>query len=170
MATVTFSKGWLSQSYNRQTSSVTGYHFTKHGTEFSTYLKLMSGTIPTDFTTLTMPTALGSQTLWRDNITYSVIDTPTIDHGGVSLNDSFEINQTTYTAAQRTDTAQWFWLYQTNNDGNYPDDGSGDIRWQMIGTVGTTGTDLILPSASIVSGRNYRISGLGFKLSQDYTY
>jgi len=168
MATVTFSKGWLADFYNRQESSNGDWNFTEYNTYESLYLKLMSGTIPTDFSTLTSPADLIGQTLWKKQLTYGDIDKNYTTHGDQTLSSSFEINMNNYQSARLSGTVEWFWLYQTTLASG--DDGSGSIHWQMLGSVGTSGTDLILPTTSIVNSKSYRIRGLGFQLNQDYTY
>ena len=173
MATVTLSNGLLSSFYYRLTdfsdsSNEAPYnlHHYSSTTNFSSRLKLMSGTIPADFSTLTAANSLSDQVLWSHTLLdFEEWVTETANFGGSSLRNKALLNMNNYVQATQTGTAEWFWY-------SVPTGTSSDasIYFQFIGSVGTSGTDLILPTTSITSGKNYRIRGLELQIAQDYTY
>ena len=99
-------------------------------------LRLMKGTVPANFSTLTNSSSRSSDILasW---------DSSAFNWG---VADAVSSLNTEYAVASQSGTATWFWWYQpkTTNAGS-------DIVWQIVGTVGTTGTDLVLSNTTVVS-------------------
>ena len=178
MPTVTFSKGLLSVFYDSMIGLSHQYNFinrsqTSNDNYSRTYMTLMSGTMPTDFSTLTVSTSLQSQVLWHTRLASTDFDNETEIHGGNTINNKFVLNMENYVSAQQTGTVEWFRIMQHNATGStqYTDyNDYSQLNWQIIGSVGTSGTDLILPTTSISNSKSYRIRGLEFTLNQDHTY
>ena len=126
-----------------------------------TTFSIMKGVVPTDFSALTLPTSRSSDVLltMQDSTDVATIgltnpftDTP----GEVSVNSQF-------ITASASGEATWFWWYITG----YSD---GAIKQQLVGTIGTTGTDLVIPNTSIVGGERYKFTGLRFTLPKTFNY
>lgn len=166
MATVSFGSGVLHNAYMQLTQS-SGDHSLLHHTGGTNgdeaHIKMMSGTMPSDFTTLTGPNDLSGQVLWY---TQGIGNKWDLTTDGNSMNTQMTLNQTDYNVATASGTAEWFW-YHVNDSTTY---NTGNIKFQFIGSVGTSGTDLILPSTSIVSGKYYRVRGITLTLQSEYTY
>ena len=168
MATVTLSNGLLSRFYTRLSTSGSYDYNLNHYNNTDYYtgrICLMSGTIPTDFTDLTTRGSLSDQVLWAyDNTgSFSNNSWETEQTGSAHTSSIFDMKN--YAAATATGTAEWFWYSVGTSISS-----SSAIYFQFIGTVGTSGTDLVLPTTSITSGKNYRIRGLRLQIAQDYTY
>jgi len=75
--------------------------------------------------------------------------------------DNIEL-YTEYNPATESGTVSWFSVFQIHDAGGQsnPSAAAGIYQPFLWGTVGTSGTDLIIPSTSILQGKNYRITGL----------
>ena len=108
-------------------------------------LRIMKGTVPTDFTGLTSSSSRASDVLIQyDKITGELVNSSTANP--ITIN-------TVYKTPIASGTATWFWLY------------SGDeLKQQMVGTVGTvsSGADMEISSVNIVSGTAYRVINSNF--------
>jgi len=123
----------------------------------NTKMRIMKGTVPTDFTGLQSLDARSEDLL---------VEWDSGTSGDADVFDESNIVITPYNAASQSGTATWFWW--TAEEGDVTDDDAMSL--QMVGTVGTSNADLIIGSTSIVEGKFYRISGLKFIIPQDYTY
>ena len=113
-------------------------------------MRLMKGTVPTDFADLT---STSSRT---DDI---LIEFPVIND--TSVGTGYKSYSNTYYTALQSGTATWLWGY----------DSSGiTLVWQFVGTVGTAGTDLIIGDTAIIAGAKYRLVDIVFEFPQNYTY
>ena len=166
MANITLGNGTLhlltgnmlsSNKYNNMLNSFYGTNY-----EWN-HIKLMSGTMPTDYSTLTSPGALTSQILGVDS-GLTTADWDYIYDG--SRRTGFTLNMNNYITASATGTVEWFWWY-TNTSSSY---NGGALGASFIGSVGTSGTDLVIPSTSIISGKRYKITNINLNISQEYTY
>ena len=115
-------------------------------------MKLMQGTVPTDFTSLTSANSLSSDVL----VNFSSL-AKGAEGNGYRLGTS-----THYTAAQ-SGTATWLWGYELDTDNT-------TILNQFVATVGTTGTDVVIGNTAIIAGANYRLQDIIFEFPEDYTY
>jgi len=129
-----------------------------------TELLLMSGTPPTDLSTLTDVTALDSQVLCRfssNNPQYGNSG----DFNNVIANTNPIVIQTEYETAISSGTATWFWLvtYQCTT--------TNPVH-QIVGTVGPTGSgaDLTLPSNNITAGSLYRVANLNILFPTSWNF
>lgn len=122
---------------------------------------IMKGLVPTDFSALTLPTSRSSDVLltMQDDATTATIgltnpftDTP----GEVSVGSQF-------ITASASGEATWFWWYITGYSDNA-------IKQQLVGTIGTAGTDLVIPNTNIVAGERYKFTGLRFTLPKTFNY
>lgn len=122
---------------------------------------IMKGTVPTDFSALTTPTSRSTDVLitMQDDSSTSTIglsnpigETP----GRVDVNSQF-VNATA------SGQATWFWWYITGYTTN-------TIVQQIVGTVGTSGADLIIPDTNIVAGDRYKFINLSFTMTDTFTY
>ena len=114
-------------------------------------LKLMQGTVPTNFSGLTTTSSRSADTL----VTWSA-------QNNAAATSSYPLSITTaYASASQSGVATWFWWYVPNGS---------SLVLQLVGTVGTAGTDLVIADTTIISGANYRIGNLRFGIPQDYTY
>ena len=123
--------------------------------------QIMKGAVPTNFTGLTLPTSRSADVLlsMQDDATTATIgltnpfaDTP----GAVNVSSQF-------ITASASGEATWFWWYITSY-------ANGEILQQLVGTIGTTGTDLVIPNTSIVAGERYKFTGLSFTIPDTFTY
>jgi hypothetical protein len=118
-------------------------------------IKMMKGTVPTDFSGLTSASSRSSDVLWSDTIA---------GNEGILLNGVWTLS-TAYQFATQSGTAAWFWLSNWGGDGN----ATGS---QIVGTIGATGSgaNLTLDSTTILSGAWYRVYNLKFTIPTTYTY
>jgi type II secretory pathway pseudopilin PulG len=115
-------------------------------------IKMMKGTVPTDFSGLTNASSRSADVLWSDTISSGE---------GILANGVWTLS-TAYQFATQSGTATWYWLSNWGGNG-----GS-----QIVGTIGTTGSgaDLTLDSTTILSGAWYRVYNLKFTIPTTYTY
>ena len=113
---------------------------------------IMQGAVPTDFTGLTSTSSRSSDILVSLDPAVTQATTTT---------DAVCTLSTAYATATRSGTATWFWWYVFSGT---------NITRQIVGTVGTSGTDLVIGSDSITIGHQYRIIDFDFKVPTDYTY
>ena len=129
------------------------------------WLRMMKGTPPADFSTLTANSSRSadilSSSLIPGFVTNPTANTLRIDTGG------------TYTTASASGLATWFWIMG--------DAGSGSVYsfyqyWpgvlQMIGTVSGTGGggDLEIPAPNIVAGQKIKLSNFVINLGTSSAY
>ena len=115
-------------------------------------IKMMKGTVPTDFSGLTSASSRSADVLWSDTIA---------GNEGILANGVWTLS-TAYQFATQSGTAAWYWL------SNW----SGANGSQIVGTIGATGSgaDLTLDSTTILSGAWYRVYNLKFTIPTTYTY
>lgn len=124
--------------------------------DIKSQFKIMKGTVPGDFSTLTAANSRGSDVLVAWNST---------QFNWANLAGNTSSMNTQYAAASQAGTATWFWWYM-------PSTAAVDAApiWQIVGTVGTTGTDLVLDNAALVAGSTYRIYNFSFSIPENFTY
>lgn len=123
-------------------------------------VKLMKGAVPTDFTSLTSSTSRASDTLvtWVTSSVGWTFSNPVTNDTGLA-----EIS-CPYAVASASGIASWFWWYITQPPA------TTNILVQLVGTVGTSGTDLVIANTTIIAGANYRFQNLKFDIPATYTY
>jgi hypothetical protein len=123
-------------------------------------IKLMKGIVPVDFSGLTTSSSRSSDTLvtWTTNQAGFTFNDPTTNVDGIAEIDS------PYSTASASGIATWFWWYVTQTYS-----GSATLL-QLVGTVGTSGTDLVIADTTIIAGANYRFQNLKFDVPTEYTY
>jgi len=123
-------------------------------------IKLMKGTVPVDFSGLTTSSSRSSDTLvtWTTNQIGFTFNDPTTNVDGIAEIDS------PYSTASVSGIATWFWWYVTQTYSG------SDTLLQLVGTVGTSGADLIIGDTTIIAGANYRFQNLKFDIPTEYTY
>ena len=116
----------------------------------------MKGTVPAKFSTLTAANSRDSDVLVAWDST---------QFNWANLAGSTSSMNTQYAAASQAGTATWFWWYM-------PGTAAVDAPpiWQIVGTVGTTATDLILNNTALVAGSTYRIYNFSFSIPENFTY
>jgi hypothetical protein len=127
---------------------------------FRPFMALCKGTVPTSHPATYTARSADFLVEWNDgsgnssgtafDLTTNVLDVTTII--------------TRPAAAAAAGLATWFWLF-SGPQRSY----SADISQSIIGTVGTSGTDLIISNANIVAGLQYRIT-LPIKWPSSWTY
>lgn len=122
--------------------------------------KLMKGTVPTDFTALTLPTSRSTDVL----VTWGV---KTSSGSWVeNADNSLYLTSTDLAYATQSGTASWLWWYNPKHD-------STSILQQAVFTVGTigSGSDFELVTTSIDSGKGYKlVNGPKVSLPTEYTF
>lgn len=162
----TFNKGTAISYYNLTQSNV-GNAFTR--------LQILQGTVPTDFSTLTLESSRSADVL----ATWWLANGGTTTNPIISMTVSYQITPTAQDAnviqfntvtqnATATGTATWFRYTNWNTFGN---PGAGYLV-QFIGTVGTigSGADLEMVSTAITTGSPYKVTNLRISLPYTYTY
>jgi len=121
-------------------------------------IKLMKGAVPSNFTSLTSANSRSTDLLvtWTTDTTGFTFNNPVTNDDGIARIDS------AYSVASASGIATWFWWYVT--------DRPGTIALQLVGTVGTSGTDLVIADTTIIAGANYRFIILKFDVPTVYTY
>ena len=106
------------------------------------FIKIMKGSITTDFSDLTQVDSRSSDVLL------------TLDPSSIvsTVGDRQVTVSASHTAAT-AGTAAWFWWYSPTDLSS-----SSTIEFQMAGTVGTSGTDLVIGDTALVQGENYRLT------------
>lgn len=126
-------------------------------------LRILKGTVPTDFSTLTSTTSRSSDTLVEFSRAWNITD---------EFIQNLPTNSTTFTlntipkTATASGTATWFWWFAH-------DTYSTTIYNQgILGTVGllSSGADLEIPNVNIVSGYPYKISNIIFYVPASLSY
>lgn len=128
--------------------------------EITGYIKIMSGTAPNDFTTLTKTTDYSANVL----VTYTINDTDVFGTFTDVVSNPVEI-KTTYQTANANGTASWFWWVVTEPEAN-----SNIVGHQIVGTIGVSGSnsDLEMANTTIETGKYYRISNFLFIFPSTY--
>lgn len=120
-------------------------------------IRMMQGTVPTNFSTLTTPTSRSSDILIQWTRAANQLSQ------FVNSNVNPIIIGTGTANAVASGTATWFWgiVYSGST-----------IFQQYFGTVGAlgSGADLEISSTSIVSGNPYRINNLRWQMPSTFTY
>lgn len=137
-----------------------------------TYLSVMKGTIPIDFSTLVNSTSRSADKL----ITFST----GTDFSPSATTVNPAIISTNYVAAGAPGIATWFWIYTVYNgytgslNGLTSPAGVSDttLLHQLIGTAGAVGSgaDLEIPDTNIVAGNAYRILNLRLQFPTTWTF
>lgn len=133
------------------------------------YIYLMKGVIPSTFVGITTFNTRSSDALCKFKSGNSA--------PGNFLNTQTNVNpviiSTEYVTAIASGLATWFWLVVIPNNVSGSDlDPAATIVHSAYGTVGITGSgsDLELPDTNIVSGQQYRISGMQLRIPTTWTY
>jgi hypothetical protein len=141
---------------NGSAYSYPGINLTNYGTTTSV-MNIMKGTIPTDFSTLTLSSSRSTDNLVSFNI-----------NGKASVANANTLRIDTgsnYVYPSQSGIASWFWIFVTND---YNADIGGPF--QMIGTISTTGGggDMQFDNTNIQTSYAFKISN--FLISVDYTH
>lgn len=121
-------------------------------------IKLMKGSVPTDFTALVNTTSRASDTL----VTWTTGDAGFSFNDPLTNDDGIAVVSSGYAVASASGIATWFWWYSKTN--------TTTILAQLAGTVGTSGTDMVIADTTIIAGANYRFLNLKFDIPTEYTY
>jgi hypothetical protein len=142
---------------NSDTSSIARFGYLANYASHTSYLKIMKGTIPTDFTGLTTSSSRSEDVLlsWERNIILST--------SSITSTSPTAIITTPYANATATGTATWFWVFSAVHS---------NIMNQFFGNVTELGFggDLEISSTSIVSGQPYRVNNLRLYFPASWTY
>jgi hypothetical protein len=124
---------------------------------FPPVIRIMKGTVPTDFSTLTTPSSRSA------DILYQVYGSET-SYWNLTTGVNPIVFNTYLKAATGTGTATWFWMLAQNR--------YGTIANQLLGTVGLNGSgaDLEIADVNIVSGTQYKIVDLKIQFPSVWTY
>lgn len=119
----------------------------------SGFIKIMKGSITTDFSDLTQADSRSEDVLL------------TLDPAQIvsTVGDRTATISASHTAATASGTAAWFWWYQPTDTSP-----TAAIENQIAGTVGTSGTDLVIGDTALVQGQNYRLTNLIMKLPNSF--
>lgn len=135
------------------------------GNDKGSWLKIMKGIIPVDFTALVNHWSKSSDTLVQYNVGYYNGNNYENNFGPTVVDSTSITINTDYVGAMLSGTATWFWKYQASNyDGTI-------IVNQFIGTIGTigSGADLELPDVNIVAGNPYRVRNFKLEFPTSWT-
>lgn len=126
------------------------------------YISIYSGSVPTDFSTLTLPSSRSADVL----LTF-VSGINQIFQYTVNVTSNPAVINTAYTTASASGTATWFRWYTA-----YAGTSPTSVVQQIIGTVGATGSgaDLEIPTTALVSGTAYRIQNLRIQFPSSWSY
>ena len=126
------------------------------------YISIYSGSVPTDFSTLTLPSSRSADVL----LTF-VSGINQIFQYTVNVTSNPAVINTAYTTASASGTATWFRWYTA-----YAGTAPTSVVQQIIGTVGATGSgaDLEIPTTALVSGTAYRIQNLRIQFPSSWSY
>lgn len=129
-------------------------------------VNLMKGAVPTDFTELTSPSSRSSDILvtWTTNQGGWSYSDPLTNIDGIANVSS------PYSVASASGIATWFWWYNATGPAAGDPAYRNYIYTQLVGTVGTSGTDLVIADTTIIAGANYRLLNLKFDVPTEYTY
>lgn len=138
----------------------------------SSLISLYSGTPPTGWVA-TPATTYNTNKLAQWNSGGGISGQPT-DYsstvGNVTITGNTLNISTVYVKATQSGTATWFMVASYNAPAGTPNPDYNDPRQEIIGTVGTSGADLLVNDTSIVAGSYYRISNLQIQLPTSWTY
>lgn len=128
--------------------------------EITGYIKIMQGTAPSSVSELTKTTDQSANVL----VTYTINDTQVFETF-TDINSNPVQVTTTYQTASANGTASWFWWVVTE-----PEINSNIVGHQIIGTIGTVGSnsDLEMANTTITSGKYYRISSINLLFPPAY--
>ena len=118
-------------------------------------LCIMKGSIPTNISDLSHVTSRSDDVL-LEFTPQSATET--------TGNDRSARIFTGQVTATTSGTASWFWLYHPVDHTS----GSSEILYQMIGTIGTSGSDLNIPTTTVTSGLSYNVNNLILKLPNTF--
>lgn len=176
MPTMELSSGFIPGYLSRMVGGWTDYYYynmsfinVSHTSPLQySKLRIMKGTVPTDFSTLTNVNTSRSTDILID---YSYF------HNGSNISSVNTTNPVTLSsilvAASASGTATWFWYVGTSSStgaGNAPP--ANTPNQQFIGTVGLTGSgaDLEIDNVNIVSGSSYKFTNLKIQLPTSWTW
>lgn len=154
MATIEFSTSQIAAILSSTFGTSGGRGLTNQNASYTSSLRIMKGTKPTDFSGMTNgATSYASDVL----IDFKNDGTSTNDAltPSTATNNVFTLNTEIRTAAA-TGTATWFWWVM------YSSATTTTILNQVMGTVGLigSGADIEIPNVNILAGNPYRISGV----------
>ena len=132
-------------------------------------ISLYSGTVPTSWIP-TPYTTYESNLLVRwfpGNNSGSANQYSTV-LGSITVTNNILSISTVYKAATASGTATWLMI--SSHRGDYTAGSLNIPLQQIICTVGTSGTDVLVNDTSIVAGSYYRISNLQIQLPTSWTY
>jgi hypothetical protein len=117
------------------------------------YIKIMKGSITTDFSDLTQVDSRSADVLL------------TLDPAKIvsTVGDRTATISASHSAASASGTAAWFWWYSPTDSSS-----SSTIEFQLAGTIGTSGADLVIGDTALVQGENYRLTNLIMKLPNSF--
>jgi hypothetical protein len=165
MPTIEFSTGACSGMHNYTFGPIANRGLTYVISTYISALRIMKGTIPSDFSTLTNGATSRSSDILIDFSTLGA-GTSVMFSGCTNANGIFTLN-TNLTVAGASGTAEWFWWVA------YTSSTPTVLYNQVFGTVGTigSGADIEIPSVSIIAGNPYRISGVKWQIPDGgFTY
>jgi hypothetical protein len=113
----------------------------------------MKGSITTDFSDLTQVDSRSADVLL------------TLDPAKIvsTVGDRTATISASHSAASASGTAAWFWWYSPTDSSS-----SSTIEFQLAGTIGTSGADLVIGDTALVQGENYRLTNLIMKLPNSF--
>lgn len=122
------------------------------------FIRIMKGTIPTDFSGLTVASSRSTDVLLQ------VLASDTTYYNITSNINPIVIN-TNLKAAIASGIATWFWVGCYYNSNNI-------ILNQFLGNVGVTGSgaDLEIADTNIISGNQYKVVNLRIDFPRIWTY
>jgi hypothetical protein len=130
-----------------------------------TFICLMKGTKPADFSTI--PT-------YESRSADILVSFPTLTSLTYTRDANTITVATNYLPAIATGTATWYWTvtrqWNLYVSGNYP--ANAPLIQQSMGTVGlpNSGADLEMQDVNLVSGTPYRIINMAFRFPTSWTY
>lgn len=168
MSTISFSSGLrqllgeslfvnsVSASYRGVANSTFRNYYSEDYVDVKSQFRIMKGTVPANFSALTAANSRSTDVLLSWNST---------QFNWANVAGTTSSMNTQYAQASQSGTASWFWWYMPISDA-----ADAALIWQIVGTVGSTGTDLVLDDPAIVSGSNYRINNFRFSVPETFTY
>jgi hypothetical protein len=125
-------------------------------------MRLMKGTVPTDFSGIPNLYSRASDTL----VTWS--GSPNAELWQDTSDTSISLISTPLVYASLSGTATWLWWYSYNSYSP-----STTLQYSVVFTVGTlgSGSDFEMPTTDIVSGRGYKlINGPRLTMATEFNY
>jgi hypothetical protein len=156
----------IANSVKAVASSPTSGTFSISNSTNNAWLRIMKGTVPTDFSTLTAYTSRSTDVLVNVAIQTGAVT-------GVSPNIFMVDTGGVYTNATGTGTATWFWLCAGNtNNAGIQQSVNWTLMQQLIGTVSGVGGggDIELAVTAIVTGAPFKVSAFDITMDFASTY